>query len=137
MNDDKIEVFEASDFYATRTMEGFHTDHSNYAACAARIANAKIKKLMGPKVYGYGYGNPIDSEWHNKIQISTAPSYKGDLYRSTTHTAYLFSIQPIEKKECEHEYDCLSFKEEKIGGPITTVCVKCGAKLKAKWEVAE
>lgn len=127
MTDKELEVFSAEDF--DPHWKNRPPDQRIYKTPrdCVYIANAKISKLMGPKVYGYIIG---ESCGFGNLDRRIDP-------KQDTHTAYLFSIQPIEKKECEHEYDCLSFKEEKIGGPITTVCVKCGAKLKAKWEVAE
>ena len=34
---------------------------------------------------------------------------------------------------CEHEYDCLSFREEYPGAGITTECTKCRATIIANW----
>lgn len=59
-----------------------------------------------------------------------------------THVATIWSIEPIEKpKPCEHDPGFV-IKSLCPTGSIQLShdkyeCLKCGAKLKAKWEVAE
>lgn len=76
---------------------------------ANSLLQAHIATL--PKVYGQNIGGAV---W-------TMPPHD-----SNTHTALLWDIEEIEKKECKH----LPWDFEH------PVCIHCGVKLKAKWEKA-
>ncbi len=79
------DIFTAEDF----DIVGLTRQDYSTARRIADRANAKLAKLMGPKVYGL---KNSESEWafgeENHSELDT-------------HTCYYFNIQPIEKKECE------------------------------------
>lgn len=108
------------------TAEYFNTS-TEYIHCkqAAERANDKLESLLGPAVFGLKQHN-----WEWKIQ----QNYNG----TDTHTARLFNVQEIKKKECRHEptHGIESIVEE-FNGDFMFEC-RCGAKLKANWtEVKE
>lgn len=115
-------VFKAEDFFRDSY------DKRLFPQTAARIANARLLEIAKdwPVVYGY--------EQRNGIQL-----FHGELAKSEsdTHTAHLAFVTELKPKECEHEPDWVRY-------PMTTVfpkpdmfCIKCGVKLKARWELAE
>lgn len=111
-----------------------------------------IKKL-GLGVVGGAYVNAYSLEeilqkspvvyGHSSIRLGKAPdsmlwlNYQSD--DGDTHQARLICVEEIKPKECEHELDharyphranCFSFS------PLihAMFCIKCGAKIRAKWE---
>lgn len=103
---------------------------------AANIANKILESKLGPRVYGNPNGRYL---WHEDVK---ALAYK------PTHQAHLFDVREVEKAECEHEpvsvlderVKACTLSSGKIGFSYFNEdrweCAKCGAKLKAKWEVA-
>lgn len=95
------------------------------AEALAKIANAKLEKALGPKVYG-------------------EQSLRGELWSTNEfidgkHTAFLFDIQEIKKPECtKHEPD-LSEGCQECGEPGLDLikCIHCGVELVATWSVVE
>jgi hypothetical protein len=94
----------------------------------ADIANAKIEKLLGPKVWGYKLrdGEFTFHEWSNVVDA--------------THTAHLFNIQPLETRPAceggEHEPDedgPSSWDNSKM------VCLHCKKKISktVNWSLDE
>lgn len=67
---------------------------------------------------------PVRTSWHSPFEN-----------KDDTHQALLVCIEELPKKECEHE----GFVDAKGALHINwpPYCLKCGVKLKAKWEVAE
>lgn len=118
--------------------EDFMLDHENGKAAALR-ANELLQAHLAtlPRVYGAerlktgAVGSEYLWEWCNKM----------DQGLTDTHTALLWGITEIEKKECEHEPRVI-VKRHIGGGEYTAStkfdanCVNCGVKLKAKWEKA-
>lgn len=86
---------------------------------AVARSNAKIARLLGPEVF-----------W-----CANSPE-RGYIYSerhpNDTHRAVLFDVREIERKgPCEHIPNY-----QNIAGSFSR-CVKCDAKIVAKWEVAE
>jgi hypothetical protein len=67
------------------------------------------------------------------VEWSQAQQFNG----SDTHQALLIGIEPLEKKECEHEAQLVWSVMDRETGFKKVQCSKCGKKLKAKWEVAK
>lgn len=75
------------------------------------------------------FGDPTQSKWTEGYPV------KGD-----THQALLINIEEIKPKECEHEpmFKCNGIDDHSNAFVFGRYeCVKCGKKLKAKWEVTE
>lgn len=54
-----------------------------------------------------------------------------------THTALLWGISEIKKKECEHKNISLFYPTYQHGPmAIAADCLDCNVKLKANWEIA-
>lgn len=119
-------------------------DFSFYVSCpanmrreitqqAADIANAKLSRLLGPVVFGYE-----DPKLHDHTDWATC-----EVSDDHTHRARLFDVRPIEAKmECKHTYAKIIIDEHVMQcrvamTEVTGDCAKCGAKLRAKWEVVE
>lgn len=96
---------------------------------AADIANRIIESKLGPKVYKYKTGSelPHAADWSPVIDDDFGGIAK------YTHTAYLFDIQKLPEKECEHEPP-LNELFMKFG-LLNAKCRHCGVGLTAKWEV--
>lgn len=110
------QIFSASDFSVV-----FNSDD------AARIANEKLSKLLGPEVFGI-------QEPDKSYRLFS--EFKAD---DDTHTARLFNVQEIKPKvdNCEHEPMQEIRLDDKGGFEGRWVCDKCGVKLKATWAVDE
>ncbi len=108
--DKKIDIFTAEDFriYMLTPIK------------IAEIANAKLAKLLGPKVFAKH--NIVYNTW----TISEIP-----LKNESAHTAYLFNIQPLKKEECAHGFLTQDNKID-VSGEIS--CVYCGVPLKVRVE---
>lgn len=88
-------------------------------------ANALLQAHLAtlPRVYGMineSYANAFDSIKNSQFN---------------THTALLWGITEIEKKECEHAPIFINKTDSKMLLQNMS-CGKCGVKLKAKWEKA-
>ncbi len=118
MGDQPLEVFEASD------LEEFTGDivTSEVRRTMVKKINAKLARLMGPRVFLERYDSDTD-DW----MVSTQSS-KGD-----THQAFIFNITPLAKVECEHEPSSMNI----TNGKITFRCSKCEKKLSPTWTVSD
>lgn len=132
MTDDKLEVFKAEDFqFWVRTTQQLHGSRLEVSrmqmSLLAELANAKLAKLLGPRVYGEKSSEGY--KWFSQVNVE-----------DDTHTAYLFQVTEI-KKECVHEPEWEIRSELnvlKLEVSLTPKrCRYCGVKLTAKWEVAE
>lgn len=56
-------------------------------------------------------------------------------HSSDTHVARLLMIEPLEKKECEHEPSASPVVSYTMVPAFSSICKHCGVKLKIKWEV--
>lgn len=108
--------FDLSDFYDLDVGDCIHV-----------VANAKLDEWRRSATVVYGRNFDKD-DW----EYSTSRcSLKG----GDTHRALLIDIEPIEKKECEHDPIWIN----KIPGwnhapDSGAECRHCGVKLKATWE---
>lgn len=105
-------IFTAGDFEQLHTVSVLHWP----SEVAAGIANKIIESKLGPKVYGMPGFVYSEKKQHS----------------ADTHTAYLFDIQELPKKECKHEPSVLSCMDAYA---YLSICRHCGVKLTAKWEV--
>jgi len=80
----------------------------------ASIANRIIESKLGPKVYG----NVEHEVWSSDFKSV-----------NDTHTAYLFDIQKLPEKPCEHEP---IYWDNVIATPV--LCRHCNEFLTARWE---
>jgi len=98
---------------------------------AARKANQALDKYLEtlPMVYGYGETPCASSLWN-----MNGPTQEREHH---THFAILFDIEELPKKECDHSDPgvIIKYNHGRPEFPIVANCIKCGAKLKAKWEV--
>lgn len=107
-------------------------DQKGRAEGIRKVANNVLQAHLAtlPKLWGHRHSWNQGPEW---IFGTTAPTEEND---NPTHTALLWGITEIEKKECEHGPDMNEdgsiFADEEGFGR----CDKCGVKLKAKWEKA-
>jgi hypothetical protein len=125
MSDEKI--FKPSDFHLKLYQDELNHGHRVVLACAelvANVANEKIAKLLGPKVYG-----------HVVIKGEGMRGWLTELQPFTDQVAYLFNAQEVKKVDCEH----IAYIKYAIGCegvyPNFSICEKCGKKLKATWTV--
>lgn len=114
--------------------EDFKFEFESISYIAANQANNALKIHLAtlPMVYGY---NGTDAWYKDKLN-------------DFTHTALLWCVSEIEKKECEHIGIARAEVDYVVGGllehpldrgsrPIfkeSWYCIHCGIKLKAKWE---
>lgn len=113
----KPEGFIDGEYYSTSPEAA-----TQLAKQANKILQAHLATL--PRVYGKaesGYFGPAQ-------------------HQVNTHTALLWGITEIEKKECEHQPDIGKLEEQNLCGLLIIIpvhkCTHCGVKLKAKWEPA-
>lgn len=119
------------------TENDFNFVYDNDIRCGiVNKANAELDAHLKtlPVVYGFGYGNPLDSKWSTETLIGTSPSYIGDCPKRTTHRAILWDVQEIEK-ECKHAVThAMWASDDRV---YIANCDKCGAKMKpSTWEPA-
>lgn len=128
------EFFTINDFLITRDSAGF--SGTDECVLAALKANAKLSKLINeaPVVYSEApLGKTITTSWTEYSKGMYIPPNHG-----WTHSARLICIEPIVKKECEHEPN--ANRDEGRFGIIVSypfLCCKCGKKLKATWSVVD
>jgi hypothetical protein len=107
-------VFEASDFDPGGPPADDGQELCTYRWAAER-ANAKLAKMLGPRVFG-------GPEFWNVEQADV-----------DTHSAHLFNITPLAKVECEHEPVLIAAS---FGGGLYH-CGKCKVKMKQTWTVSD
>jgi hypothetical protein len=91
------------------------------------IANQKIEKYLGPKVYMSQF---IDQKTQQKIWAADQEKTPQD-----THEGYLFDIKQIENIDCTHIPEIITkeYGKEHIE-IIIPYCIKCRKKINAvKW----
>lgn len=92
--------------------------------------NGRLSRLLGPRVYG-AQDNFLAYPW-------TIGQHKHD-----THQAYLFDVQELAPKKCEHEPDYVTIQRAHLARADVydllseSKCAKCGVKLRAEWRVRE
>jgi hypothetical protein len=108
---------------------------------SANIANTKIEKMLGPKVYGYEAAGIF--RWsHNLNQAFD------------THEAYIFAARPIGVPECVEHTPVCELEDNIHASTLSSgglgwsffgsdfhkkgwKCAKCGVQLTAKWIARE
>lgn len=113
-------IFEPSDF---DSWEAFPPQMSAKAVMA-RIANAKLEKIMAKWPIGYATIKETDNEI---IVTSLCPTKHSD----ATHTARLAFIEPIKRECAKHEPEDGWFM---LSRPYVK-CKHCNAELEATWKV--
>lgn len=96
---------------------------------AAEIANAKLKKALGPEVYAASNKEGTYRDWSE------------DNYPGTEIVARLFNIQKIVREPCKHEPSWNGMKTHMSVdrfynrfAHVESVCMNCGIALVAKFE---
>ena len=131
--------FAAEDFIIMTTNDSLFSVYSPQNM--ADQSNAKLEKLFADAVRVTG-----------PTPRAKKPLWSEDESSEDTHQALLICVEPLEKKECEHELPAMhSYIVTSNGSELVHIwpedvasalgvrefkCEKCGKKLRAKWEVA-
>lgn len=116
--------FEPSDFATDKLM-----DKCRYNEAIAYAAQKKFDAWLDKQPVVYGQKNKYDVfEWgqYNDEQLKIEGSGLTD-----THSARLVDIQELKKESCAHQPNNIILWES---GFPSVDCLKCGVKLKARWE---
>ncbi len=116
-----LEVFSPEDFRKVHQYEKYQHE-------IAAIANAKLARLIGPKLYGYK---------HTAVDRYIFGSDRNEDIDSLT--CHAFNITPLAKVEsCNHPEDSVEVLADGMTDKILLFsCKKCGKRLTPTWTVSE
>lgn len=106
--------FEPSDFVLDMAI-------STNAEQSARFAQTKFEKWLSEQPVAFGGFYP-DGKYPTRFVVDSSH----ENLHGSTHQCRLVDVREIEKKECQHY--------PRVIDTGTSECVRCGIKLKAKWE---